>query len=157
AGTSLLLFGGTQSSDRRVATTARLGVTAMGVIITTVGVLTLVEYVLQRSIGVDEWPWHGDHGRLSQTTATAFVLAGAALILLMFRRGRPIAVGQLLAVPLVAIGGIALIGYVLNYEVLYRVGAFSRVSANTALALLLLGGGLLAVRADRGWFREYAA
>src|SRR6185503_6909796 len=70
--------------------------------------------------------------RMAPNAALSFVVLGAVLLLAP-ARARLAATGQILALVLIAIDGVALIGYLYDASFLYRSGAFIRISPYTAL------------------------
>jgi PAS domain S-box-containing protein len=117
------------------------------------GGLTLLEYVSGRDLGVDvlfftpyfeaatTYP-----GRMSPLTAVCFICLGAALVVAEAKsfRSRRLAGTGLLACVVSVIGMVALGGYFFGIETAYGWGAYSRMAVNTAGALVVCGGGLLA-------------
>jgi PAS domain S-box-containing protein len=122
---------------------------------------TLVEYVAGVGFGLDRLAvWTSprraaEHaGRPSPQAAIAFLLAGAALFLLDARGPRRLRPAILLA-PLAAIvPTVALLGYAFGVPALYSVPSvqpFTGMPFHTALAALLLCGGILAARPEGGF------
>jgi signal transduction histidine kinase/ActR/RegA family two-component response regulator len=128
-----------------------------------IGALTMFEYVAGVDLGIDEliahdWPFpeSARHpNRMSPNAALSFVLAGGA-ILLASARARLAAIGQIVALILLAIDGVALIGYLYDAAFLYRPGTFIRISPYSALCFVSLAAGSLALRPEIGparWLR----
>jgi signal transduction histidine kinase/CheY-like chemotaxis protein len=128
-----------------------------------IGALTMFEYLAGVDLGIDElvardWPFpeSAQHpNRMSPNAALSFVLAGA-MLLLASARARLAAVGQIVALVLLAIDGVALIGYLYDAAFLYRQGAFIRISPYSALCFVSLSAGSLALRPEIGpahWLR----
>ncbi|HEX8108291.1 MAG TPA: GAF domain-containing sensor histidine kinase, partial [Kofleriaceae bacterium] len=153
-----LLLGGigllAASSPRAVV--RRIGAALAGAV-TVFAALTLLEYAAGIDLEIDEliakdWPLpeSATHpNRMAPHAALSFLLLGPALLLA--RRSRRLAlVGQALAVAVIALDGVALIGYVDGATFLYRVGTSMRISPYTALCFVVLGSGALALRPKLG-------
>jgi PAS domain S-box-containing protein len=124
-----------------------------------IGLLSLAEYVLGRQLGIDQLLFSDrpesasdptvHPGRLAPQTAIGFVMTGAALIALDWRR-RLWLMAEVLAVATGAITLFAMLGYLYASGNLEAVAAFHPIAVHTALALLLLSVGILLARPDRG-------
>jgi PAS domain S-box-containing protein len=126
---------------------------------TTVGLLTLLEYVFRANFGIDQLLFReppgaviaGYPGRMSPITALIFSLTGPAFLLLDVQTRRGICPAQFL----ILLGGaFALLGF---FGCLYgafvffgNTFPFMVTSALTAVAFLALGAGMMAARPDRG-------
>ncbi len=122
-----------------------------------VGGLSLVQYALGLDFGMDQLLVReaagavdtSHPGRMAPPTALAFLLLGGALVLLLLRpraRGVPwlVAGGSLFGV-------LGLIAYLLDLPALATFGPFTAMAPPTAVAFLILAGGiLLAQRAQCG-------
>ncbi len=119
-----------------------------------VGGLTLVEYVMSVDLAIDLllpidlqrsqpalFP-----GRMAPATALCFLLSGFALLLLERRSLLP----QIFASTALLISLMALVGYLFNVSAFYSVGLYSAMAIHTAIALILLNTGLLAVQPRSG-------
>ncbi|HWP56389.1 MAG TPA: GGDEF domain-containing protein [Candidatus Acidoferrales bacterium] len=145
--------------------TARRSVLALAAVLAAVGAITLVQDVFGFSTGLDQLLFFdapeaiqtGALGRMSPGTAAAFVLAGASAALMTVDSERAARAGQTLAGLVSAIALVAIMGYLLDVQALYRIQAFTAMAFNTAVALFLLALGLLVARSARGWMRELAA
>jgi len=88
---------------------------------------------------------------MAPNTAFAFLLCGAALILIHFDTPRRLIVAyQACSLGMGLIGVIALIGYSYHVMLFYRIGVAAPMSLEAALCFALLCLGLLAARPDRG-------
>jgi signal transduction histidine kinase/CheY-like chemotaxis protein len=132
---------------------------------TILGAATLVEYVAEVDLGIDQllarvWPFAESASypnRIWPSSALSFVLLGAVLALADRRRGATLAkLGQAVALALIALDCAALIGYLYNATFLYRDGAFIRMSPSTALCFTLLAAGSFALRPEIGVVRQLA-
>jgi len=144
--------------QRAVRVSHALAIAAMAI-----GALTFFEYAAGVDLGIDEliardWPFPEAAqypNRMSPNAALSFVLLGAVLLLAP-TRARLAATGQILALVLVAVDGVALIGYLYDASFLYRPGAFIRITPYTALCFVSLATGSLALRPEIGparWLR----
>lgn len=118
--------------------------------------LHLVELLADVQLGVDlrslhDWvrDSHRHPGQMALPTSLCFEFAGAALLLQHPRYASGLWSPQLsrIASALVfCIGAMALVGYVLGLERLYRWYAYTNMALHTAVGMILLGLGL--------WFRQ---
>jgi len=131
--------------------------TVLAAAVSAIGALTLLQYVAGIDLGIDEliaqdWPFAesaAHPNRMSPNAALSFALLGQ--VLLLAPRSRRLAhVGQLLALALIALDGVALIGYLYNAAFLYQAGTFLRISPYTALCFVVLAAGSLALRPELG-------
>ena len=113
------------------------------------GALTLAQYVFGWKLGIDELvvadragQFNAIKGRMSPYTAVGLVSIGSALVLLLRRRA-PLLSGAGAVVALV-IGAVSAIGYSWNAVEITTDAVLPPVAINTALALILLGSGVLA-------------
>jgi signal transduction histidine kinase len=86
-------------------------------------------------------------GRMAFATAIALLMAAVAVALSVQRPGA----SQAAAAGMLAVAWIALWGYAYELGPLSSVWLFGSVSLPTAVALLFLGAGSLAIRPDAGW------
>src|SRR5918994_872267 len=152
SGISLLLFQPEQPEYR-----GRPGAHLLGVIVVSIGLLTLTEYASGYDMGIDQLlftdpllPENLYPGRMAPATALNFVLLGAALTIFHWdtvRDNRP-AEWLILLAALSSI--IAIIGYVYSVQSLYRVAGSTSVPPHTTLLFLVLSAGMLCARPDRG-------
>ena len=82
-------------------------------------------------------------------TALSLVLVGLALLLLHRRSGAK--AGQLLCLAALVLSLLALTGYVLGVEDLYRVAVYSAMALHAALAFCILGVGVIWASASTGF------
>lgn len=153
AGSSLWLFGGPS-----LAPGGRRAAQAFAAATCLMGLLTLLEYLVGRNLGIDRWvfpfvPPEGSPfpGRMGANTALNFLLIGAALLALdLPRRG----FGRFAEIATAVAMTVAFIGFI---SYLYGVTALSRVTAlttqmafHTATVFLVLCVGVFAARRG-GW------
>lgn len=122
----------------------------LGALAASVGGLTVLEYVTQSSLGIDQLFFHSDlatqvgyAGRMSAISAVCFLLIGLGLIQLGLRRAqRYLWLLATLASVVVSAALLALLGYALGLPGAYQWGQLSRIAPHTAVGLMILGGGL---------------
>ena len=125
---------------------ARVG---LGLLAALLGALTLGEEFAGYDFGIDQVAMHeapgmaGAPGRMSPIAALGFVFSGAALGLMGLRRVAAWRLAEMLALSVAVLGGVALTGYLLGAEQLYRVPGFVSVALHTAMAFVILAAGLL--------------
>jgi diguanylate cyclase (GGDEF)-like protein/PAS domain S-box-containing protein len=128
----------------------------LAVLVSLIGGLTLMEYGLSADFGIDQllfraMPEVGAPmpGRMAIHTAWNFLLVGASLLLLHCRRPKYLLIQGLTC--LVSLSAfLALLGYLYSTASLYDLGAIASFPFNAAITFLLLSGGLLLARPDRG-------
>ena len=91
--------------------------------------------------------------RMSPNAALSFLCGGLALLLAEGRGRRRLWLSQALTMVLLAVGGLAIIGYLYGTAFLYKPTPYIRISPYTACALLLVGLSLVARQAELGGFR----
>lgn len=154
AAVALLLLAGAVAGLAR-AGTARAAVDAAAGAAALIGLATLLEYTTGRSLGIDQLLFHeaagsvetSAPGRMSGNTALALLLAGGA-VLAAGRRVGPLRPARPLAAAVGAIALGSLIGYASGVASLTGFAGETRVSVPSAIALLALAVGLLAVRPE---------
>jgi two-component system NtrC family sensor kinase len=116
------------------------------------GFLTLIEYLLGVSLGIDQLlikssiSVQTSHpGRMAPNTALCFTLAGAALWVMSAsaRREQILLVTGPLGSIVLALGLVSGIGYLTGLKT-YSWGYFTNMAAHTAVGCAVLGGGLIA-------------
>lgn len=146
-----LFAAGTSPSDRRWRTVQLISATT----VFGVGLATLLEYRLGIQLGVDRLFLDGadlrDHspfpGRMAISTATNFLLAGAALVIL--DTSRPW-LPQTLAWLIIGVSTLTLLGYAYGVSAFYERSFFPTASLYSAIGALLAGLGILLVRPAQG-------
>lgn len=127
----------------------------------TIGLLTLLQYGLDWNLGIDEWLFQEPPsamtpypGRMGMNTAVNFILIGAALWLLINKTQGRIGLSQMLAWTAVLITLLAFVGYLLEVDLLYRLGNDTTAMAlNTIITFTVLCGGLLLTYPNQGLMR----
>ena len=122
---------------------------------TLVGLLTLIEYVSGRQLGIDQLLFRDPSGtafpgRMAPQTALNFALLGVALLWEADTRRDP-RPAHALALAAISVAFLALVGYAYEYEPLYGSGSGPRMAVHTALAFCALCVGILLLRPDRGF------
>ncbi len=127
------------------------------VIVALVGALTLGEYVLGVSIGIDQFLYRPSFvvqhdlaaqmrhpGRMAPLSALCFFFLGLAMLALAGRT-RPwrLAVAGTLASLVISLGVVALVGYVCGLQGAYGWGQMTQVAVHSAAGFVVLGTGLL--------------
>ena len=118
-----------------------------------VGGLTAAEYVLSVDLAIDLLlPFELQRtqpvpfpGRMALASALCLLLSGFGLLF----DGRPL-LPQVFASSALFISLMALIGYLFDVSALYSVGLYSSMAIHTAVALILLNTGLLAIQQHSG-------
>jgi PAS domain S-box-containing protein len=123
-----------------------------------VGLITVLEYVLGVNIGIDQWlfyepletvgPWVP--GRMGINTAVCFFLLGFAILLRIWMPARHEAVADGCTLGAMLLAFMAFLGYLYREQFLYGVGQFTPMALHTALTLLLVSGGTLALQPGSG-------
>lgn len=136
-----------------------------GMIISLIGMLTLIEYLFALSLGIDElFMKHyisvatSHPGRMAPNTALNFFMIGTALVLIGLDRytlGRLQSIALLVAVTL-GLSAVSLLGYLANIPAAYGWGRLTRMAVHTSAGFIILGIGLGAItwrlgRTERAW------
>ncbi|HEX8158083.1 MAG TPA: PAS domain S-box protein, partial [Solirubrobacteraceae bacterium] len=135
AGSALALMGAT-----RVLLVSRF----LGAAVTTIGVLTLSEYVFGTDLGIDHLVFDDRSvsvGRMAPNTAAAFVCCGAALLLARSgsERWQP---SEVLGLFGALIGWLGVIGFAVDLPDLLQVGSFLKIALPVAICFVCLGAGV---------------
>jgi diguanylate cyclase (GGDEF)-like protein/PAS domain S-box-containing protein len=120
-----------------------------------ISVLTLYEYIFNVDLMIDNlflsrFGSATYSGRMSEVTALNIVICAIAIWLIRLSSARAIFISQILTIIGISIGLTALSGYFFNVYQLYNLAGYSSISLKTALLFVLLGAGLLFLRADTG-------
>jgi diguanylate cyclase (GGDEF)-like protein len=129
---------------------ARIAAAALAALALAIGVLTLVEYAFDRSLGIDELvfrdkptPLAAHPGRPAVATALMLALLGAALLAGRRPAFDLVRTTGALAASLIAWASLSV--YVFGQQALREVATFDSVALHTAAAMLLLAVGVLSV------------
>ncbi|HYK20103.1 MAG TPA: ATP-binding protein [Pyrinomonadaceae bacterium] len=151
SGASLLLFN-FQNEKKALRIAGQVFAAVVGVI----GLLTLSEHILGWDLRIDqllftEAPGALDTtspGRMGPPASTCFIFAGTALLLLY--RSRYVRLAQIFSIFIGLWALLAIVGYAYDAHVLYNIAALTGIALPTAIALMTLSLGLLALRVDLG-------
>ncbi|MEO5361528.1 MAG: PAS domain S-box protein [Nitrospirota bacterium] len=127
-------------------------------IVALIGSLTLVEYLFNIDLGIDQALFldipnvlmTSHAGRTSPLTAVTFVLAGTALILIDVESRKGYSLSQIIAIVWGIISLICFMGYLYNITLLYQQSSFTAMAIHTSFAFTLLSIGVLFARPDKG-------
>lgn len=121
------------------------------------GASTVFEYVYNYNLGIDNLfqldkitPLNQFPGRMSQGTATNFVLLGISLLLISVKKQQRVVFAQVLALSVLTISLVAVISYVYSHTALYAFHFFETMALHTALLFILLSLGVLITYLDKG-------
>ena len=125
-----------------------------------IALLTLIEYITQYDIGIDQLLFaddsgdspHASPGRMALVTAISLTLSSLAIVSL---NARPL-LAQRAALAVVAVAVVSIAGYAFGAQSFYTLVGFTSVALNTAIALLLLSLGILAARTTVGFMSVFA-
>ncbi len=128
-----------------------IALTAAGSVIT-LGMLTLLQYVLGVSLGIDQWLM--DHsmivdiphpGRMAPNTAVCFVLSGVAIVRTSTGTSSAAsAAAAILSAIVFSLALVAFVGYLMAMPTAYGWGQLTRMALHTAVAFLLASSALVA-------------
>jgi len=127
---------------------------AFALIVISIGLLTLVEYLFNSNFGIDQLLFQDmaagvlHPGRMAPSSATAFILMGCAL-LLAGNPAKSVLKDSLVLITL-AITGLAIIGYLYGVSSLYQISAYASMALHTALSFILLSLAFLFAWPQRG-------
>lgn len=126
----------------------------LGLLVATLALTFLFEHVTGIDLGHDN-PFGFDPlsaaahpGRMVQTTALCLLLLGTSLALHKLGRLR---IAQAMATIPTALGFLALLGYVFDVSQLYSAVRFGSMAAHSAIASVIAGLAILALRSDEGY------
>jgi PAS domain S-box-containing protein len=130
----------------------------LAVLVLGLGLLTTVEYLFGTDLRIDtllagvpasesstQFPM-----RMSPFTAFCLLSFGIGLLFLTGRTRFKMVISELAVLAAIATALLALMGHAYGATSFYRIGNFHSIAVHTALALLLLGIGILAARPERG-------
>jgi PAS domain S-box-containing protein len=130
---------------------SRLGA-ACGSVVAVIGGLTLAEHLLGISLGIDQLLMKAyiasqasDPGRMGPNSALCMALTGVNILLmgLVARRERLLMLTGLLGAIVLALGLVAVIGYLTGLKT-YSWGYYTDMPPQTAFGSMMLGGGVIA-------------
>jgi len=125
---------------------------ALGILLLSLGGITLLEYISGLNIGIDELFMKHDivtktshPGRMAPNTAACFVLFGGTLLFSLFSR-KPVYESlykSMLASLIFGFSIVALSGYMTHLESAYGWGSLTRMAVHTSVGFVILSTGLL--------------
>lgn len=144
---------------------SRGGVLVCAALVGLLGLLTLLQYGVDRDFGIDqlliqqaaEPAIAAPPGRMSPPTAMVFFLLGSALFLHGRENRRSKTAAQLIAFMTAIIPLIGLLGYLFNSNPFYQIAAFSSMALHTAVMGLLLCLGTLWLVPDQGLMASFTS
>jgi PAS domain S-box-containing protein len=157
---ALILLGG---AALLLATAAGRGLTwlarAAAALVGLLGALKLAAWLSGIDFDFDRLLFHDElaGNEIAPNTALCLVLTAAALLLSNVESrsgGRP---DQILALATILMALLAVVGYGYGVTSLYGLTPYVPMALNTAVAFLLLGGGILAAHPDRGVMRALSS
>lgn len=127
-----------------------------------IGGATLSEHLFGWNLGIDELLFREPVGaavttspnRMGPPASTCFVLFGIALILLDVRTKRVGAPFQALGIAGSILAFIPVLGFVFDARELFGIARLTGIALSTALALCLLGVGIVCARPEAGMMRQ---
>ncbi len=135
----------------RVYNLLRLSVIC-GATVVTLGLLTLVQYIFNLNIGIDQLfvnhyiTVETSHpGRMAPNTALCFVLSGTYLLItnLLFNQKYQSIITTFISTTISAFGIVAFFGYLFGIEPAYGWSYFTSMAVHTALGFIILSSGLI--------------
>lgn len=132
---------------------------ALGGFMAAIGIATVLQYALDMDFGIDQLvfsaandlPLSADPGRPAAVTAIAFTFLGCALALLGSETRRGTRPAQLLAIAGGAVALAALVGFAYGTIPTVGPGHGIQIAVHTAIAIVLIAAGALALEARHGW------
>jgi two-component system cell cycle sensor histidine kinase/response regulator CckA len=135
---------------------ARVATAGCGLLVSSVGALTLIEYATGTSLGIDQLISKDPHGaaeltapgRMAMATAVNLTLLGIVVILMTSRRAHRTA--QALGLFVCGLSLLALAGQLYDVRALYAIGSFTGIAFHTVVLFLVASVGLLATDPAHG-------
>lgn len=130
----------------------------LSLLVAMLGALTLFEMLTGVDLGIDEALWRvpsadrqlANPGRMSPMAAICFLFLGLALPLVDAKSAPLRRLSQALVVAVLLFSFVAICGYAYRVDALIGVALFASAAIHTAIGLLLLALGMLAVRPSQG-------
>lgn len=135
---------------------AALAARAISLAVAAFAILTLVEYLVRRDLGIDQLlvldqSSSGIPGRMGSNTAVALALLGIAAALEMSDNEVVIIRAHILALGAGVISLFTLVGYAYSATYLYQIESTTPMALNTAMALFALCAALFWSKPERGF------
>ncbi|WP_299076885.1 ATP-binding protein [uncultured Paraglaciecola sp.] len=125
----------------------------LGFLVLLISSMTLLEYMADIDLYIDQILFEPfmtakttHPGRMSVSSAVCFLLSGAALV--SHRLLQVFSFTKLLGAIIMAMGLVAVVGYLFNIETAYSLGNLSGMALHTALCFILLGLGLILLKSE---------
>lgn len=122
-----------------------------------IGLLTLMEYIFQYNIGIDQLLMDHDitmetshPGRMAPNSALCFLLFSIAVFLSLAETNKKIQYGGVLGIMVFGLGLTAFLGYLIGLEVTYAWGKLTKMAVPSAVGFMVIGTGITAF----GLFKE---
>lgn len=135
------------------------GAMAAGLLALSIGALTVIEWMADVDLGIDQLivpdseAQRSVPGRMAVGSAIAAMAAGGGLVLGM-RRGWQVVVGQTMGLVAAAIGLLATIGYLFDVTALYGVFMFTSMALHSSVLFVLAGCGVVLLQPSVGVPRD---
>lgn len=134
----------------------RLLAQIVSVAVIVISVATLIEYIANVDLRIDQWAFHeplgavgtSSPGRMSPSSAINFIFIGAALLFLDFRRHYQVV--QFLVVLAALFSLLNLAGYLYDAGFYYRLTPYTKMAVHSALTFIALCIGVLCARSSQG-------
>ncbi|WP_052374120.1 sensor histidine kinase [Methanobacterium sp. SMA-27] len=129
------------------------------IIVTLIGILTLIEYLFAINLGIDqilfkELPgalYASSPNRMALAVAVAFILIGPSLLFLSKNTPKTVNGSQIMALIVVFVVALPLIGFLYGASQLYYIPNFTGVAIYAVLLLLWASLSILFARPDQGF------
>ena len=160
AATAIALAGGALLAATAPGRIAVVVSTALAGTVVIFGLQTLLQYATGLDLGTDWWffpeavsnqPGHPHPGRVAEATSIAFALLGTMLLLAGVERAWARGVFSTIGTVGLILMAAPLAGYLIGAGTLKSVAFFTPIALHTALGLVVLFLGALALRPDTGW------
>ncbi|MFA5352611.1 MAG: PAS domain S-box protein [Thermodesulfovibrionales bacterium] len=151
--------------ERRLTPGTRRIAWVFSFMVSFIGLLTLIEYILKTDFGIDQLLFKealgtvgtSHPGRMSPKSALNLFLSGIALILLDRQTGTGKRPSQFLII-LVGLYSLTLLsGYIYGVPQPYRVVTYTGIAVNTVMAFILVSMGILFARPTQGVMKVFTS
>ena len=160
AATAIALAGGALLAATAPGRIAVVVSTALAGMVLIIGLQTLLQYATGLDLGTDRWlfpeavsnqPGHPHPGRVAEATSIAFAFLGTMLLLAGVERAWARGVFSTIGTVGLILMAAPLAGYLIGAGTLKSAAFFNPIALQTALGLIVLFMGALALRPDTGW------
>jgi len=123
----------------------------LGLIVTLIGALTLIQHFFEWNLGIDELLFSEPEGvtattspnRMGPPASICFILSGISILLLSTRRGYAAEIASKLGVLIGVIALLPSLGYLFGAKEIYGLAGYTGISLTTALLLLILSTAII--------------